>query len=307
MKRPERGVAAITAILIVAVAASAASMMLAQQSALLDQTMLVASRAQADVYAQAGLEWARGVLLQDGKTSTVDTLEEGWARPIAGMPIDRAVVAGDIADEQGKFNLNNVIDGTKRSEADIKLLRQILAAVQLSPDLADAVVDWIDGDDDLTGAGGAENAYYLGLPRPYRAANAKMVQVDELYRVRGFDAAAVAKLRPYVTALRDRTPINANTAPDVVIAAALGVPREKVAELIAERRKVAYADKGAFNAALQRASPTFIAVNDFDVKSSWFSVRIQVQQDDVVLGAEALVLRDASRGSAAIIWRRTRY
>jgi len=304
MKGIQRGVAAITAILIVAVAASAASLMLAQQAALLDQTMLVASRAQADVYAQAGMEWARGVLLQDMKGSSIDTLDEGWARPIAGMPIERAVVAGDIADEQGKFNLNNVVNGTGRSEADIKLLRQILVAVELSPELADAVVDWVDGDDDLTSGSGAESAYYLGLPRPYRAGNAPMVQVDELYRVRGFDAKAVAKLRPYVTAIRERTALNMNTASDVVIAAAFGVPREKVADLVAERRKNPFADKAAFIAAAQRSN--LINVLDLvDVKSSWFSVRIQVAQDDVVLGSEALVRRDPK--GAAIIWRRTRY
>jgi len=305
MKRIQRGVAAITAILIVAVAASAASLMLAQQAALLDQTMLVASRAQADVYAQAGMEWARGVLLQDMRSSTVDTLDEGWARPIAGMPIERAVVAGDIADEQGKFNLNNVLDGTGRSEADIKLLRQILVAVELSPELADAVVDWVDGDDDLTSGSGAESAYYLGLPRPYRAGNAPMVQVDELYRVRGFDAKAVAKLRPYVTAIRERTALNMNTASDVVIAAAFGVPREKVAALLAGRDKDPFGDKGGFVAAAGRDN--LIAVNDFDVKSSWFSVRIQVAQDDVVLGSEALMRRDAPKGTAAIIWRRPLY
>jgi len=305
MRDLERGVAAITAILIVAVAASAATLMLAQQAAMLDQTMLVASRAQADVYAQAGLEWARGVLIEDARGSSVDALNEGWARPIAGMPIDRAVVAGNIVDEQGKFNLNNVIDGTKRSEADIKLLRRLLASLDLSPDLADAVVDWIDGDDDLTSGAGAENAYYLSLPRPYRAANAPMVQVDELYRVRGFDAATVAKLRPYVTALRERTAINANTAPDLVVAAAFGVPREKVAALLAGRDKNPFGDKGGFVAAAGRDN--LIAVNDFDVKSSWFSVRIQVAQDDVVLGSEALMRRDAPKGTAAIIWRRPLY
>jgi len=244
------------------------------------------------------------VLLQDMKGSSIDTLDEGWARPIAGMPIERAVVAGDIADEQGKFNLNNVVNGTGRSEADIKLLRQILVAVELSPELADAVVDWVDGDDDLTSGSGAESAYYLGLPRPYRAGNAPMVQVDELYRVRGFDAKAVAKLRPYVTAIRERTALNMNTASDVVIAAAFGVPRAKVADLVAERRKNPFADKAAFIAAAQRSN-LISAIDLVDVKSSWFSVRIQVAQDDVVLGSEALVRRDPK--GAAIIWRRTRY
>jgi general secretion pathway protein K len=301
----QRGVAAITAILVVAVAASAASLMLAQQSAMLDQAMLVASRAQADMYAQAGLDWARGVLLQDARSGATDNLAEGWARPIAGMPIERAIVAGEIADEQGKFNLNNVLAGTARSEADIKLLRQLLAAVGLSPELADAVVDWADGDDDLTSTSGAENAYYLGLPRPYRAANTRFAQVDELYRVRGFDAAAVARLRPYVSALGERTAINVNTAPDLVVAAAFGVAREQVAPLLAERVKKPYEDKAAFLAAAGKAG--LVAATEFDVKSAWFSVSIQVSQDDVQLASEALVKRDAAKGSAAVAWRRPRY
>jgi general secretion pathway protein K len=307
MRRRERGVAAITAILIVAVAASTASIMLGQQSAMIDQTMLVASRAQADIYSQAGLEWARGVLLQDAKTSINDTLAEGWARPIAGMPVERAVVSGDIADEQGKFNLNNVVEARgQRSEPDIKLLRRLLALVELSPELADAVVDWVDADDTLSSASGAESAYYLGLARPYRAANAPMVQVDELYRVRGFDARAVAKLRPYVTAIRERTTINPNTAPDLVVAAAFGVAREQALALLGDRVKEPFGDKSSFVAAAGRAN--LIPVNDFDVKSNWFSVRIQVAQDDVVVASEALVKREpAPRGTTTLVWRRPRY
>ena len=305
--RRQRGVAAVTAILIVAVAAAAASMMLAQQAAMLDQTMLVGSRAQADVYAQAGLDWARGVLLQDARTSASDSLGEGWARPIVGMPVERAIVAGEIADEQGKFNLNNVVTpNNQRSEPDIKLLRQLLAQLELSPDLADAVVDWVDRDDDLASAAGAESAFYLGLPRPYRAANAPMMQVDELYRVRGFDAKAVARLRPYVTAVAERTTINVNTASEQVVAAAFGVARDQVGALLAGRVEKPFADKGAFTARAGAAG--LIAVNEFDVKSSWFFVRIRVAQDDVQVASESLVKREpGARGSTAIIWRRPGY
>ncbi|HUP98213.1 MAG TPA: type II secretion system minor pseudopilin GspK [Usitatibacter sp.] len=302
----QRGVAAVTALLIVAVAAGAATLMLAQQSALLDQTLLVSGRAQADLYAQAGLDWARGVLQQDGQVSTVDSLDEGWARPIGGMPIERAVVAGDITDEQGKFNLNNLVDRQRRSEPDYKLLRQLLVLVELSPDLADAVVDWIDGDDNLESGAGAENAYYLSLPRPYRAANEPMLTVDELYRVRGFDARAVAKLRPYVTALPERTAINVNTAPDRVIAAAFGVPSEAGAQLLAPRASKPFPDKTAFFARASQAG--LIAVNEFDVKSKWFFVRVAVAQDEVRVATESLVKRDPeARGTTAIVWRRPRY
>lgn len=305
MKR-QRGVAAITAILIVAVAASAAAMMLSQQSAMIDQTLMVTSRAQADLYAQAGLDWARGVLMQDAKTTNnIDTPAEGWAQPIAALPVDRALVAGSIGDEQGKFNLNNVVNGRQPSAPDIRMLQQILEHAGLAVELADAVVDWIDDDQDLAGNGGAENAYYLALARPYRAANRAMVQVEELYRVRGFDAAAVAKLRPHVTALPARTPVNVNTAGDVVLAALLGISREKAAALMAERRARHFVAKDDFTAraALLGAGPP---AADHDVKTSHFLVNVRVAQDDVHLATEALVSR-ADNGVTAIVWRRPRY
>ncbi len=312
--RRERGLAAVTAILVVAVAASAATLMLAQQSAMLDQAMLIASRAQADQYVRAGLDWSRGVLLEDQVASgSYDSLDEGWAQPIAALPVGRAVVSGSITDEQGKFNLNNLVV----SKPDIDVFKRILASQGLAPELADAVLDWIDGDDDLTSPSSAENAYYLSLKRPYRAANVPMMQMEEIYRVRGFDAAAVRKLRPYVTALKPatattqgappppRTTVNVNTASDVVLAALLPtVPREEITKLVNSRKGHPMKDAAAI-ATWAKNYPT-ADLMALDVKSSFFLARIQVAQDNVELASEALLQR--IQGAApVIIWRRSRY
>ncbi len=305
--RRERGLAAITAILIVAVAASAATLMLAQQSAMLDQTMLVATRAQADLYARAGLDWARGILMEDARTAgAIDTLEEGWAKPIVGLPVERAIVAGAIADEQAKFNLNNLLKGTQKSPEDMEVFKRLLESLALDPGLRDAVLDWIDPDSDLTSASGAEDAYYLSLRRPYRAANQPMVQVEELYRVRGFDAATVAKLRPHVTALPGRTSVNVNTAGATVLAALLPeVSTDRISRFIVERRTKPLATKQEI-IQWAKAVPA-AAVNDgLDVKSAFFSVRIQVAQDDVELATDALVQR-LPNGAANVVWSRPRY
>jgi general secretion pathway protein K len=299
--RRESGVAALTAILIVAVAASAAAMMLSQHSAMLDQTLLVSSRAQADQYATAGLDWARGVLTQDARSSTVDHLNEGWAQPIVGLPIERAVVAGVISDEQGKFNLNNLVAQNK-SQADVMAFKRLLGFLDLPPELADAAADYIDFN--------ASDSYYLGLPSPYRAAKAnKYATIDELYRVRGFDARAVEKLRPYVTALPDDAPkkVNGNTASDLVLAALCDTDREKLADIIAERRAKPFVTAQELKDRLRQAQ---LAVpNDLDVSSDWFMVRVTVQQDDVRLSTEALVHRQPldKGGAATISWRRPRY
>jgi general secretion pathway protein K len=271
--------------------------------------MMVASRAQADQYAQAGLDWARGVITMD--PGNVDSLADGWAQPIAGLPVDRAIVSGDISDEQGKFNLNNLVVGNHKSPDDVEIFQRLLASLGLDPALADAVVDWIDTDSDLSGPGGAEDPYYLALPRPYRAANQPFVQVEELYRVRGFDAKSVAALLPYVTALpaTARTTINVNTADPRVLAAALpNVPSTALRQLVAQRAKkpfVSSADVALWASAIDPKAST----GALDVKSSYFGVHVRVAQDDVQLATDALVARATVPGQSAatFVWRRPRY
>ena len=303
------GVAVVTAILVVAVAASAATWMLAQQSATLNQTALAASRALADLFAQAGLDWARGILAEDARANAVDSLDEAWGRPLAGLPVERAVVSGSIADGQSRFNLNNVVKDGRRSEADVQVLARLLDSLGLDDSLALAVLDWVDGDSDLAGNGGAEDSHYLSLGRPYRAANRPMVQVEELYAIRGFDAATVAKLRAFVTALPVRTPVNANSASAEVLGAILPeLSREEIAELVRARRAKPFRDRGDLKARAAKAPATAIDAH-LDVKSDHFVVRVGVSQDDVHVATEALVARAAPGRSpaTAIIWRRPLY
>ena len=301
--RREAGVAAVTAILIVAVAASAAAMMLAQQAAMIDQVALINSRAQADLYARAGVDWARGILTEDLRRGSFDSLDEGWAKPLMGLPVERALVSGAIVDEQGKFNVNNLVSGTQRSPADAEAFARLLASLGLAVELGEALLDWIDPDADLAGPNGAEDPYYLALPRPYRAANQPMVQIEELYRVRGFDAATVAKLRPYLTALPARTAVNINTASEPVIAALLPqVPREKVAELVRARSGKPFKSRPEI---LHWAQPAPVP-DGIDVRSHFFTVRVQVAQDDVELATDALLKRTDNVGTA-LVWRRPRY
>ena len=300
-----RGVAAVTALLIVAIAASTATFMLAQQSAMLNQAALVTTRAQADLHARAGLDWARGILSQDARTTgALDTLAESWAQPIAALPVERALISGNLSDEQALYNLNNLVhaNGT-RSEADEQIVRRLLRAVELPEDLVHALIDWIDTDDTLAGVSGAENGQYLALERPYRAANQPFTQVEELYRVRGFDAARVAKLLPHVTALPGRTSVNANTAGAEVLAAVLKLPAEEAREHVAKRKAKPFRTVQEIRERTM-ADPGAHA----DVASQFFMARILVAQDDVQLASEALIKREpGANASTAIIWRRPLY
>ena len=309
--KSERGVAAVTAVLIVAVAASAAAFMLAQQSALLNQATLVASRAQADLYAQAGLDWARGVVAQDARSSgSVDSLDEPWAQPIGALPVERALVSGQLVDEQGKFNLNNLVrdsSGGVASPEDVEILKRLLENLGYSPDLAWAVLDWIDFDGDLSDPSGAENAYYLGLPRPYRAANRLMVQVEELYRVRGFTPELVAKLKPHVTALPKRTSVNINTTTEEVLWAILPeLAHDEVRSHIAARRSKPFRSRKDIADRIGSKAVPGVITRDLDVKTDFFTAQVRVAQDDIQLATEALIQRGRN-AATAIVWRRPLY
>ena len=86
-----------------------------------------------------------------------------------------------ISDEGGKLNLNALI----QLDTSGQLLHDVLLTLpNMTEEIADAIVDWIDPDDTERTAG-AESPYYLGLEQPYRAKNGPLNTLDELLLVRG--------------------------------------------------------------------------------------------------------------------------
>jgi type II secretory pathway component PulK len=60
----------------------------------------------------------------------------------------------------------------------------LMALPNMTADVADAILDWVDQDDEARELG-AESDYYETLPTPYAAANGPIRSVDELLLVRG--------------------------------------------------------------------------------------------------------------------------
>ncbi len=87
-----------------------------------------------------------------------------------------SVIIGNVA---GKVNIN---------EAQQNLLRMMLDGFGLSDDekdiVVDSILDWRD-QDSLHRANGAEDDYYMALPKPYQAKDDKFESVEELLLVRG--------------------------------------------------------------------------------------------------------------------------
>jgi len=216
----QRGVALITAVLIVALATILAinvtfrGMVDQRRSTNLlafDQGFEVALGAEA---------WAADFLRQDAQDSQQDHLGEAWAQTMPPLPIDEGIgtVEGRLEDLQGRFNLNNLVfaDGTPNATA-IKQLERILAMVDIEPTWAAAIADWVDTDVDPGFPDGAEDAVYTGMDPPHLAANMPVTRTSELMVLPEFGIDRYRRLQPFVAALPVGTKLNVCTATGVVL------------------------------------------------------------------------------------------
>lgn len=237
--RAQRGVALITAVMIVAIAAAVAAKIAFAHQIWFRQMENVGDRGATDLLRRGALHWASVALLEDAAQNSIDHLGEPWAQGLPTLPVDGGAIHVSVEDAQGRFNLNNLLQNNGQpSTADLQVFQRLLVTLKLDPLLANALLDWMDADSNVTSPGGAEDVDYLALKTPYRAANQPLTSVDELRLVHGFDAKTMQVLLPYVTVLPPgvRTTINVNTASPVLLAALTNLDLAW-AERVAENRR----------------------------------------------------------------------
>lgn len=274
MRSGQRGVAIVLAMGVVALAAIAAVAMLASQSTWSRHAELGAEHVQAQVLARAGVDWARAVLAEDRRVSSADHLGEPWALRLPPVPVDRGELAGQIDDQQGLFNLNNLFRSGQVSPAHVLQLRRLLEILGLPEALADALV-----------AGG----------KP-------LVDSAELALLPGFDAAARARLYPFVSALPRYAGLNVNTAPPEVLAAVVkGLELDDARALTAQRDRAYFRNLSEF--LVQLPPGAVVDGNDITTASQFFLASVRVTIGDAQARGSALLSREAP-GWPAVVWRK---
>ena len=232
----QRGVALITAILVTTLAAIMAVSLISQQRLEIRRTGNVLESERAYVFALGVEGWVKHILDRDERKK--DSLDEDWALNLPPILVEGAQLAGRIEDMQARFNLNNLVKAGKLSQPDYQVFQRLLSALGVTPDIANAVVDWIDEDVDPMSPGGGEDDDYSSLPQPYRAANRPMTSASELMLVKGVTPEIYLQLAPFVVALPGpHTPININTATAPVLAALVDGLSLNDAQSIATRRE----------------------------------------------------------------------
>jgi len=220
MKR-ERGVAMLTAIILVALATIVAASIAFVSGMTARRTSGAFMFDQGIQFAGAAEAMAAYVLREDRKDNQTDDYTETWAQPYG--PVELIEGSGiwleaRLDDAQGRFNVNNLVDteGVVRGEA-VEQFKRLLAMLQLEEKWATLLADWIDADDQPNGFEGGEDTLYLAQSPAYRAPNAPLVSTSELLALPGFGNERYQRIAPYISALPPGTPLNVCTAPGIVI------------------------------------------------------------------------------------------
>jgi len=278
MRAHQQGVAIVLAMGVVALAALTATALMVSQSTWARQVELAAGHVQARLIMQAGLDWARAVLSDDRRVSNADHLGEPWALQLPPIPLDNGTLAGRIEDQQGRFNLNNLLSNGKLNPAQLAHFRRLLGILDLPSALADALASSISAD---------------GRP---------MADATELALVRGFDDPVLARLSPFVTALPRFTAVNANTAsPEVLAAMVEGLGLDGARALVVRRERAYFRNFGEF---FSQLPPGFIVpTENISVSSEYFVATMRASIGGAQARGSALLWREGVAWPV-VIWRK---
>ncbi len=152
-----------------------------------------------------------------------------------------------ISDESGKVPINLVSEGLLRV-----ILRNVGLEVEEADDLAAAILDWRDADDEVR-VNGAESDYYLDQPRPYVAKNARLDALEELMLVRGVTWDLYhgetqdfpIGLKRLFTVFNPQPSLNVRSSPPPVLRVLFGLGPEQLAEFIELRSTGAGGSSGS--------------------------------------------------------------
>lgn len=290
--KQQQGVALLMAMLVVSIATVSVVALVHDQAFSMRKSARMQLETASMMYSLALEDFAQILLREDLKNSKNDHLQEDWAVGIEPVPIDGGFLLGSLSDEQGKINLNNLVE----DELSLKRFTLLCNNLELETDFIPALLDWIDSDIDVRYPDGAEDDYYTGLEVPYRTANQLLVDLSELQLIKGLDIEIIEKLKPYITVLPEKTSLNINTMSGEVYKT-LGTNLD-VDKFEKEREKDPFSSS---NDMKQRLSID-IEEQGLSVKTNYFNAIGQVTLLDKTINFSTLIHRD-DNGSTKILTR----
>jgi general secretion pathway protein K len=291
-----RGMAVVSALFIVALIAALAAAMMGRQTAVIGATQGEQSRVQARWLLRGELDAVRLLLRSEAAREPTTRLDGLWRRPLA-RPVEGLLAAeggarlvSEVTDEQGKYNLRNLVDRGRIDPIEAEVFARLCALLGAAQSPSGAIVRRVAlslGNDDHAGG---------DAPR--------LRALEDLLATAGVDAAVVAKLAPFVTVLPQRTWINANTASAELLSAGVpGLTLDRARELLAARdRGQWFVNTGDFASRLQMPQLEVLTLR-IGVTSNWFRIASVLETPRTNFVQTAL-LRDDKSLPPRVVWLR---
>lgn len=301
--RRQRGVAVVTALLIVMLATTVVAGLYMRENVTVRSVENRLAMSQTRWIERAAIDWAKVILRADARGSAVDHAGEAWAVPVAETSLDEtvtggrrigdasrpAMLTGQIVDAQAKLNLTALVLSGQPSDAHLQAFRHLLSLLGQPESLADLVLARL----------------LRSVPRKLDevevpAAELVLLRLDDLRTVPGFDAAAIDALRPFATFLPEPTAVNVNTAPAEVLAAVVpDLDLSGARRFVARRERTYFRDLN--DAAQGFDGQPVLPPNLLSVGSRYFIVQGMVRFDRVESVSETLLSRSNDR--IEIVWQ----
>lgn len=300
----QKGVALISALLVVALATTVAVKLAADLQLEMRRTANLVTRDQAWEYLLGGEQFVTYLIDQAIKQNRLNELLEQEST----LPVDGGFISGKVSDLQGKFNLNNLLaaDDNQTSDQGYEQLSQLLVSIGIEPGLADAIRDWVDADHDPFSGNSAEDNYYLGLEVPYRSANRALESLSELALIRGY-AEIDEKKRPEllneIATLPPGSKINVNSASEHVLTA-IGFDKDSITTILARRETDGAGPYENINdlKQLKQFEEEELDTGNLSVTTEYFLLKAKAQIGRARLQLYSIIHRD-EKGAMRIIAR----
>jgi general secretion pathway protein K len=304
--RWQRGIALILALMVMSLATMTAVSLSSDQQLFFRRTENLLYHEQAYQYLLGAEDWGKQVLARDFTANKIDSKKDDWATILPPIPVEGGTVGGTIEDLQGRFNINNLAD--PKDTASLEAFRELLSINKIPPDLANAVLDWLDTDQNARFPDGAEDVDYTQGERAYRAANGLMGSVSELLYIKGFTYPMYEALAPALIALPSSgIPVNVNTATPLVLRMlSKGLSEQDAEKLADDLAKNPVSDiKDFLSNNLLTGKP--VATNGIDVRSSYFMIhsfsnigRVKAHMDSLIHRVSASNVKTLQRSQGGV-------
>jgi general secretion pathway protein K len=243
----QRGIAIVTALLVVALAATLVASVLWRELVSVRDVENQRLSVESMWIERSAVEWARATLVTQSTTSNVAYVGQPWSSPVQDVrladllpreavavngELANAYISGEVEDAQARFNLLDLVWRSGPSAPwqingdGVEAYRRLLGELSLDPALAQLTASYI-----LRSFSNGNGSGDWPM---------QLVSEQDLARVPGYDATAVKSLAQFVTILPEYTVINANTAAEPALVAAIPTLSANQAHMLVERRATAY-------------------------------------------------------------------